>query len=145
MLDLLKIIILFIMGAQFGIALAASIVVHPSLLVVSRSSAIEIFRPFFKKTHTTVLTLSVIVSLIALLVSTMTGNWWWFLISLIMHLNGPYTFFLMMPLNRRLMADDVDIASTQTIEDLRFWGKLHAIRTLMNGIVFLIFIVLIAK
>lgn len=142
MLDIFKILILFIMGAQFGIALAASIIVHPALLVVNRSSAIDIFRPFFNKTHATVITLSVIVSLIALLISILTGNWWWFFISILMHLNGPYTLFFMMPLNRRLMAGDVDIDSTQTSEDLKFWGKLHAVRTLLNGIVFLLFILI---
>lgn len=142
MLDLLEILILFIMGAQFGIALAASIIVHPALLAISRSSAIDIFRPFFNKTHTTVISLSIIVSLIALLISILTGNWWWFLISLLMHLNGPYTLYFMMPLNRRLMADDVDIDSPQTVEDLKFWGKLHGVRTLINGLVFLLFVII---
>lgn len=131
------------MGAIFGVALTASIVVHPILITAERKTAIEVFKPFFDRTHVIVLILSIGVSLLALLASILSGNWWWFGVSLIMHLNGPYTIFMMMPLNHRLMADDVDPESEQTASDLQKWGSLHALRTLMNGTVFILFIILL--
>ena len=143
MTNLLITLIILIMGTQFGIALTSSIIVHPILKMISRTAAIEVFKPFFDKTHKVVLYMSIIVSLLALALSIATENWWWFGISLLMHLNGPYTIFTMMPLNRRLMEEDVDPNSDQTKNDLLKWGSLHAVRTVWNGLIFLAFIILL--
>ena len=142
MLDTLNILLLTVMGTQFGIALASSIIVHPILIQISRPAAIEVFKPFFHKTHNSMITMSIIVSLLALLISYFTNSWWWFGISLLMHLNGPYTLKFMMPTNNRLMTDRIDPDSEQTISDLKNWGNLHLVRTLWNGGVFIAFLVL---
>jgi len=143
MVDILILLVILIMGAQFGIALTASIVVHPILVKAKKVTAIEVFKPFFDKTHIAVLYMSIIVSLLALAISIISGNWWWFGISLIMHLNGPYTVFFMMPLNRRLMDEKVNPDSEQTSNDIIKWGKLHAVRTVLNGLIFIGFIILL--
>lgn len=142
MTTFIQLLILLIMGAQFGIALTASIVVHPILTKAKKVTAIEVFKPFFDKTHVAVLYMSIVVSLLALAFSLMTGNWWWFGVSVAMHLNGPYTIFFMMPLNRRLMDENVDPHSEQTDNDIKKWGGLHAVRTILNGLIFLGFIIL---
>lgn len=142
MLDTLNILLLTVMGTQFGIALASYIIVHPILIQISRPAAIEVFKPFFHKTHNSMITMSIIVSLLALLMSYFTNSWWWFGISLLMHLNGPYTLKFMMPTNNRLMTDRIDPDSEQTISDLKNWGNLHLVRTLWNGGVFIAFLVL---
>ena len=142
MTNLLITLIILIMGTQFGVALASSIIVHPILKTISRSAAIEVFKPFFDKTHKIVLTMSLIVSVLALILSILTKNWWWFAISALMHLNGPYTIKFMMPTNRRLMEDNVDPNSDQTKKDLLNWGSLHAVRTIWNGLIFIAFVIL---
>lgn len=142
MTDLLILLILFFMGAQFGIALTATVIVHPILVMAKKVTAIEVFKPFFDKTHIWVLVLSIIVTLLALAYSIMTGQWWWFGISMLMHLNGPYTILFMMPLNRRLMDENVDPLSEQTASDIQKWGGLHLVRTILNGLIFISFIVL---
>ena len=143
MTDLLITLIISIMGAQFGVALTSSIIVHPILRMVTRPAAIEVFKPFFDKTHKAVLSMSIVVSVLALILSFITKNWWWFGISALMHLNGPYTLKYMMPTNRRLMAVDVDPNSEQTKKDLLNWGNLHAVRTIWNGLIFLAFVILL--
>lgn len=142
MTDILILLILLLMGAQFGIALTATVIVHPILVIAKKVTAIEVFKPFFDKTHVWVLVLSIIVTVLALVYSIMTGNWWWFGISMLMHLNGPYTIFFMMPLNRRLMDENVDPLSEQTASDIKKWGGLHLIRTVLNGLIFIGFIIL---
>lgn len=142
MADILILLILLLMGTQFGIALTASVIVHPILVMAKKATAIEVFKPFFDKTHIWVLVLSIIITLLALAYSIITGNWWWFGISIIMHLNGPYTIFFMMPLNRRLMNENVDPLSEQTANDIQKWGGLHLVRTILNGIIFIGFLVL---
>jgi len=140
MYEILILLTILGMGAIFGIALSASIVVHPLLLKVKRSTAVEVFKPFFHRTHNSVMILSVLVTLAALTASFISGEWSWFIIALMMHLNGPYTFFMMMPLNNRLMEETVNPDSDQTEADLVRWGSLHAVRTLLNGIVFVLFL-----
>lgn len=140
--DVLTLLIILFMGTQFGIAFSSSTLVHPILKEVSRPAAIEIFKPFFDKTHKSVLVMSITVSIVALALSLSGGNWWWFGISLLMHLNGPYTLKYMMPTNRRLMDEYVDPFSEQTKSDLLNWGKLHAVRTVWNGLIFVGFVVL---
>ncbi len=49
--ELLIVSILLLMGAQFGIALTATVIVHPILLMAKKTTAIEVFKPFFVKTH----------------------------------------------------------------------------------------------
>ena len=137
MLDILKILALLFTAIVAGVALTASLVVHPILLTLKKSSAIEIFKPFFDKTHVAVLIFAIAASVFALGVSFLTGNWWWFGLTLIMHLNGPYTIFFMMPLNRRLMDPDIDPESAATASDLKGWGGLHAVRTLVNVAIFI--------
>lgn len=134
--------LLFIIGTQFGIALASSLIVHPILAIIRRTSAIEVFKPFFHKTHKAMITFSIVVTIFTLAISLIGGNWWWFGVSLLMHLNGPYTLKFMMPTNNRLMADEVNPDSEQTIYDLKNWGKLHLVRTIWNGGIFLAFLYL---
>ena len=140
--DLLIVSILLLMGAQFGIALTATVIVHPIFIYGKKTTAIEVFKPFFDKTHIWVLILSIIVTLLALAYSILTENWWWFGTPMLMHLNGPYTIDYMMPLNRRLMDPNVDLTSEQTANDIKKWGTLHLVRTILNGVIFLAFIVL---
>jgi len=143
MTNLLIILIILIVGTLFGVAFASYFIVHPILKEVKQTTAIEVFKPFFDKTHITMLTMSIIVSILALILSIISGNWWWFGVSLLMHLNGPYTLIFMMPTNRRLMAEDVDPYSKQTKSDLLNWGNLHAVRIIWNGLIFTGFIVLL--
>ena len=136
-------LLILVIGTQFGVAFASSMIVHPILKEVSRPAAIEVFKPFFNKTHKSMITMSIIVTVLALTITFLTGNWWWFGISLLMHLNGPYTLKFMMPTNNRLMEDNVDPNSEQTQFDLLNWGKLHAVRTIWNGLIFTSFVILL--
>jgi len=140
--NILIFLLLLVIGTQFGIALASSLIVHPILAGIKRTSAIEVFNPFFHKTHTSMISFSIVVTIFALAISWISGNWWWFGVSLLMHLNGPYTLKFMMPTNNRLMADNVDPDSEQTVYDLKNWGRLHLIRTIWNGGIFIAFLYL---
>ena len=130
------------MGIQFGVALTASVIIHPILVMIDKIVAIEVFKPFFDKTHILVLILSIFITILALVYSIFTGNLWWVGVSLLLHLNGPYTLLFMMPINKRLMDKNVDAGSEKTAEDFKKWGELHLVRTVLNGIIFLAFVIL---
>lgn len=142
MTHLLNLCILLFTGALFGIALSASVIIHPILVSSKPEAALAIFKPFYGKTHMWILILSITITIMALAYSILTANWWWFIVSLFMHINGPYTLVFMMPLNKRLLNENTDPYSEETKNDLKEWGGLHFIRTCLNAIVFLGFIYL---
>ena len=58
----------------------------------------------------------------------------------------PFTLVLILPTNKRLESKAIDIHSEEAGRLLRRWGRLHAIRTTLSGIAFLIFLsILTAK
>lgn len=59
MYDLYITKILSTMGALFGVTLTATNVVHPISLSLKRSPAVELFKPYFDKTHVIVILLSI--------------------------------------------------------------------------------------
>jgi len=65
------------MGTQFGVALTATVIVHPILVDAKKTSAVDFFKPFFNKTQGLVLVLSILVTFSALIYSIFTGNLWW--------------------------------------------------------------------
>ncbi len=140
--DVLIVLILSLMGTQFGVALTATVIVHPILVMTKKTSAIDFFKPFFDKTHMLVFILSIFVTFLALIYSIFTGDLGWLAISLLLFLNLPYTMIFIMPINKRLMDENVDPLSQQTANDLKKWGRLHLVRTFLNGIIFMAFIIL---
>lgn len=68
-------LLILVIGTQFGVALSSSFIVDPILKEVSRPKAIEVFKPFFNKTHKSMITMSIIVTVLALAISLLTGNW----------------------------------------------------------------------
>ena len=140
--DVLIVLILSLMGTQFGVALTATVIVHPILVMTKKTSAIDFFKPFFDKTHMLVFILSIFVTFLALIYSIFTGGLGWLAISLLLFLNLPYTMIFIMPINKRLMDENVDPLSQQTANDLKKWGRLHLVRTFLNGIIFMAFIIL---
>lgn len=139
MLDLLAILNLTLMASVFGYAVSASAVAHPAMMDSSREVAVGFFKPFFHKSAHLQLALSLIVLGIALLQGILGAGWMWFAGALVLQLSGPYTIKILMPLNNRIMAEGADIHSQQMGEDLGRWGKLHLPRTILAGLVFILF------
>ena len=136
LVELLQLLAVTVAGIIAGGAWAYTLEIHPALTKAPPRSSLDIFTPMFHHANRTQPLLGGVVALTTLIVSFMTGNWLWFLAALIMQSIGPYTIFMMMPLNRRLMAKDADPGSKVLIADLNRWGGLHLIRTLINTVSF---------
>ena len=84
--------------------------------------------------------LAVIGSLAALI------SWWlgrdlaWLLGGLLLLLIIPFTLVVIMPTNKRLESRELDLRSEEAGSLLRRWGRLHAVRSILSGVVFLIFL-----
>ncbi len=139
MTDILIVANLTLMAMVFGYGMASSAVSYPAMMASARATAVDYFKPFFHKSAHLQLGLSLAVVPVSLAISYLTGNWWWLIGSLILQISGPYTIFVLMPVNNRIMADGADIHSDQMTKDLGSWGRLHLPRTLIAGAVFVLF------
>lgn len=139
MTEILIIIDLTLMAAIFGYGFSATAVSYPAMMASSRQSAIEYFSPFFHKSAHLQLVLSLVVIPVSLAISYLTGNWYWLIGSLILQVSGPYTIFVLMPVNNRIMQEEADIHSEQMTKDLGVWGKLHFPRTIWAAAIFILF------
>lgn len=139
MTDILIIANLTLMAMIFGYGFSASAVSFPAMMASSRETAVGYFSPFFHKSAHLQLGLSLAVIPLSLAVSYLTGNWWWLIGSIVLQISGPYTIFVLMPVNNRIMADGADIHSEQMSKDLGSWGRLHFPRTVIAAAIFILF------
>ncbi len=137
--NILIILNLVLMALIFGYGFSASAVSYPAMITSSREVAVGYFKPFFHKSNRLQLVLSITVLFLSLIISYLTGIWLWFTGAVILQISGPYTIFVLMPVNNRIMAENADIHSDQMTKDLGDWGKLHFPRTLIAGAIFILF------
>lgn len=137
LIDFLTIATLTVSAMIFGYGYSASAVAHPAMLDSKRETAVDFFTPFFNKSNHTQLALSMIVWALAGVLSYLSKDWRWFIAATALQLSGPYTIAVIMPVNRRIMAQDADPFSEQMEKDLKNWGPIHFPRTLMAGAVFI--------
>lgn len=139
MLTILIIVNLTLMAVIFGYGFSATAISYPAMMASKRETAVDYFSPFFHKSAHMQLILSLAVIPVSLAISYFTGNWWWLAGSLILQFSGPYTIFILMPVNNRIMEEGADINSEQMTKDLGSWGRLHFPRTLLAGAIFILF------
>ena len=69
----------------------------------------------------------------------------WLVGGLLLAVLVPYTFGVIMPVNRRLLDPQLDAGSREAVELLRRWGRLHAVRTIVGVAVFVSFVVMLLR
>ncbi len=74
-------------------------------------------------------------------------SWWsdggraWLVSGLLLLLVVPFTLVVILPTNKRLESQELELRSQETDRLLRRWGRLHAVRSLLSGAAFLIFLI----
>jgi hypothetical protein len=84
--------------------------------------------------------LAVIGSLAALM------SWWfdrglaWLVGGLLLLFIIPFTLVVILPTNKRLESRELDLRSEEAGRLLRRWGRLHAVRSILSGVAFIMFL-----
>jgi Anthrone oxygenase len=84
--------------------------------------------------------LAIVGGLIGLVAYMSTLDWRWLLGAVVLLANWPYTIFVIMPINRRLMGTPRAAATAETRRMLERWGALHAGRSALGLVATLIFL-----
>jgi len=74
-------------------------------------------------------------------------SWWfdggraWLVGGLLLLLVIPFTLVVILPTNKGLESQELDLGSEEADRLLRRWGRLHAVRSLLSGAAFLVFLI----
>jgi len=73
-------------------------------------------------------------------------SWWfdrdlaWLIGGLLLLLIIPFTLVVIFPTNKRLESQGLDLRSEEAGRLLRHWGRLHAVRSILSVVAFIIFL-----
>jgi len=102
--------------------------------------ALTEWRPSYKRATLMQAPLALIGSLAAFMAWWLEGRVAWLIGGTLYLLVVPFTLIVIMPTNKRLESQELDIRSEEAGCLLRRWGRLHAVRTILSGIAFLVFL-----
>jgi len=133
-------------GVFFGAALYINVVEQPARMSCGVPLAVTQWRPSYKRGTLMQAPLALIGSVAAFTAWWLHGSAAWLLGGSLFLLVIPFTLIVILPTNRQLESQKLDVRSEEAGRLLQRWGRLHAIRTILSGTAFLIFLsVLIAK
>jgi hypothetical protein len=135
-----EIVATFAAGIFAGASLYINLVEQPARLSCGTELAVTEWRPSYSRGTKMQAPLALVGSVAAL------AGWWlgagvaWlvgglFLASIIL-----FTVALILPTNRRLQSQTLDLRSEEAGRLLRLWGRLHAVRSVLSGAAFLLFL-----
>jgi hypothetical protein len=84
--------------------------------------------------------LALIGSVAALLAWRLRGSTAWLIGGSLFLLVVPFTLIVIWPTNKRLESQELDVCSEEAGLLLQRWGWLHAMRTILSGVAFLVFL-----
>lgn len=124
-------------------AVYINFVEQPARLSCGVELAVTEWMPSYKRGTVMQARLAVIGSLAALI------SWWfdrslaWLVGGLLLLLIIPFTLVVILPTNRRLESRELDLRSEEAGSLLRRWGRLHAVRSILSGVAFVIFLIML--
>jgi len=127
-------------GIFAGAALYVNFVEQPARLSCGVEIAVTEWRPSYKRGTAMQAPLAAIGSLAALV------SWWfdrglgWLIGGLLLLLIIPFTLIVILPTNKRLESRELDLRSEEAGWLLRRWGRLHAVRSILSTLAFVIFV-----
>jgi Domain of unknown function (DUF1772) len=120
-------------GALFaGAALYINVVEHPVRFALDARAAATQWASSYKRATWLQAPLALI-SLASGAAAWLLGSGFgWLVAALLVGAVVPFTFAVILPTNKKLLAPDRDVSSTETRDLLVRWGRLHAVRTALS-------------
>jgi hypothetical protein len=115
-------------GAAFYINFAE----QPARLNLEPKQLLKQWAPSYKSGFIMQSTLAVLSGLAGIYTYTQTQDWRWIIGAVLILANWPYTLLVIMPTNKKLLATNEADINENTVQLIRHWGKLHAVRTILG-------------
>jgi len=122
-----------------GAALYVTLVEHPARLGLADGPLLAQWQPSYKRALPLQSGLAVAGGVAGLIVGYLSPDWRWFAGSILLLANWPFTLFVIMPVNKRLMAMQEREAGAGSRGMLVRWGKLHNVRSALGAATTLLF------
>lgn len=129
-------------GLFAGAAIYINLVEHPARLQCGTLIALREFAPSYKRATVMQASFAVFSFFTATGAWLMGSNVWWMIGGVIMLSVMPFTLLAILPTNKQLLDPGLEMNLDLARELLNRWGKLHAIRSSLSLVSFLIFAVM---
>jgi uncharacterized membrane protein len=128
-------------GIFTGAAVYINFVEHPARMKCGTRLAVTEFGPSYHRAAVMQASLAGIGSITAMVAWWMGSSSWWLAGAIFLFAVIPFTLIIIMPINKKLLSPDLDKDSENARELLTKWNRLHAVRSLLSLVAFLIFII----
>src|SRR5262249_18922120 len=129
----------------FGAAFYVNFAEQPARLHLDDRSLLVEWKPAYKRGFIMLAPLALIGFVLGVFAWWQTGIWLWLLGALVLVANWPYTVFVIMPTNTKLMTTDPASAGSDSRRLVQQWASLHAVRTALGLAATLIFIIALVQ
>ncbi|HJU74195.1 MAG TPA: DUF1772 domain-containing protein [Gemmatimonadaceae bacterium] len=132
-------------GIFAGAALYITFVEHPARVSCGSALALREFAPSYRRATIMQAGLAIVGLFSALEAWSRTGAPELLVGGLALGLVVPFTLVVIAPTNRRLLAAELDPESAEAAQLLQRWGRLHAVRSVLSAVAFLILILYVMR
>ena len=132
-------------GLFAGAAIYITFVEHPARVSCGNALALREFAPSYRRATIMQAALAIVGLFTALEAWSRTGAPELLVGGLALGIVVPFTLVVIAPTNRRLLASELDPESAEAAQLLQRWGRLHAVRSVLSGVAFLILILYLMR
>jgi hypothetical protein len=130
-------------GLFAGAAIYINLVEHPARMECGTGLAVREFAPSYRRAAVMQATFGAIGFLSAAAAWLKGSSFWWLIGGIVLLAVIPFTLVVIFPTNKQPLDSSLDKNSELASKLLIRWGRLHAVRSILGLISFLIFIILL--
>jgi hypothetical protein len=140
MLEIAEFTSVFACALFTGAAVYINLVEHPARMQCGVELAATEFAPSYRRATVMQATCAA-VGLLASFAAWLAGaTVWWLIAGVLLGLVIPFTLIVISPTNKRLLSPALDRGSAEAERLLAHWGRLHAVRSVLNRLALLLFL-----
>jgi Anthrone oxygenase len=123
-----------------GAAIYINVAEQPARLALGPRALLAQWKPSYKRGLAMQATLAAAGAVLGIVAFLGNYDWRWLLGAALIFANWPFTFFVVMPTNRKLMAIPLEDADDETRLMIAARGRLHAVRSVLGAAAALTFL-----